>query len=261
MICTPRLFSFVFFFFCTGQVSLALPSAMAQTHPMKVLLLYCKDPELAHCSQLDPAYRRSEEQYCDEMLSLADILTTFSAVEGGDGQSCPAFNCVFDGYDAGMVDNWLLWTETQLREADCVLLACSPSLHSSMQSSPTISMQRALCAVSSLVNTMPYKPFYPIFLNMPRQPAWIPTQLKNSSSFELNVSAFHEAVGSVDGLDEESFMQRAYRCFESDSRFAGLLTLLNMLRGEFTKPPKPPSKPASLPSHPTYAPSKPLLLM
>ena len=238
------------------------PPAKAQRRPLKVLLLYYKDPELAHCLQLDPAHWRSEKQYCDEMLCLADTLTKFSVVEGEDGQPCPAFTCVYDGYDVGMVGNWLLWTETQLREANCVLLACSPSLHSSLQSSSsTIPMQRALCVVSSLVNTMPDKCFYPIFLNMPRQPDWIPTQLKNSSCFQLNVSAFHEVMGNIDGLDEEAFLQRAYCCFESDSRFADLLSLLKLLRGEFTKRPELPSKPVSLPSHSTNTPSESLLLV
>ena len=193
------------------------------------------------------------------MLSLADTLTTFSTVKGEDGQSCPAFTCVFDCYDVGMVSNWLLWTDTQLREADCVLLACSPSLHASVQSSSTIPMRRALCSVSSLVNSMPEKPFYPIFVNMPRQPDWIPTQLKNSSSFQLNISAFHEAMGCTDGLDEESFIQRAYQCFQSDSQFADLLALLRNLRGEFTKPSQLLSRPALLPSHPSEFQSKSLL--
>ena len=219
-----------------------------------MLLLYCKDPELAHCKQLDPTHWRSAEDYCEEMLYLADTLVRFSAVAGEDGHPVAGFKCAYDGYDdEKLPDNWLRWTEDRLREADCVLLACSPTLISNLLSSSTIHMQRALCAVNSLINTMPDKPFYPIFLNMPRQPDWIPTQLKNSSCFQLNISAFHKAMGPVDGLDEDSFFRRAYQCFELDSqkRFADLLSLLNMLRGELTKPPEPTSIPAILPSHPS----------
>ena len=110
-------------------------------------------------------------------------------------------------------------------------------------------MQRALCAVNSLVNSMPDKPFYPVFLNMPKQPDWIPTQLKNSTCFQLNVTAFHEAVGNTDGLDDETLFRQAYHCFKSNSQFEDLLHLLKMLRGEIPKPPEPSSTPISLPSY------------
>lgn len=232
-----------------------------RTKTLNVLLLYCKDPELAHCPQLDSTYRRSEEHYCEEMLCLADTLNKFSMVEGVDGRSLPGFTCVYDGYDDGTLEgNWLRWTETRLNEADRVLLACSPTLHTSLLSSLSscIHMKRALCVVNSLINTMPEKPFYPIFLNMPRRLDWIPTQLKNSSCFQLNVSAFHEAMGDTDGLDEDSFVRRAYRCFESDSRFKDLLSLLKMLRGELIMPPEPVSARILLP--PGNIPCESLLL-
>ena len=243
-------------FLCTG-VTLAEPTLTTRrTCPLNVLLLYCKDSELARCEQLDLAHRRSAEDYCKEVLCLADTLVMFSAVAGEDGQSVPGFRCLYDGYDEEKPpDNWLRWTDDRLREADCVLLACSPTLISNLLSSSTIHMERALRAVNSLINTMPdpSKPFYPVFLNMPRQVDWIPTQLKNSSCFQLNISAFHEAIGDISGLDEESFFRRAYQCFESDSKkkFADLLSLLKRLRGELTKPPELTSIPPMLPSDPS----------
>lgn len=217
-----------------------------------MLLLYCEDPELSRCQQLDSSHWRSAEDYCEEMFSLAETLDRFSAVAGEDGQAVRGFKCAYDGYDDEQLpDNWLRWTEDRLREADCVLLACSPTLISSLRSSSTIHMKRALCAVNSLINTMLDKPFYPVFLNMPRQPDWIPSQLKNSSCFQLNISAFHEAMGNVDGLDEDSFFRRAYHCFEADSRFADLLSLLKILRRELTKPPDITSRAPVLPPHPS----------
>ena len=239
------------YFFFTGTTHAESPS-IPRTRPLNVLLLYCKDPELEHCLQLDAAYRRSAEDYCEEMLCLAETLDQFSAVAGEDGQTVRAFKCAIDSYDdKELPDSWLRWTEDRLREADCALLACSPTLISSLLSSSTIHMQRALCSVNSLLNTMPDKPFYPIFLNMPRQPDWIPTQLRSFSWFQLNISDFHRAMGNVDGEDEDSFFRRAYSCFESDSRFTDLLSLLKMLRRELTRPPSPPDRPAVLPPHPS----------
>lgn len=159
-----------------------------------------------------------------------------------DGTRC--FECLYDKYDtpdSSHRRNWFQWFDSALDVADCVLLVCSPLLASSLaQQSGSLEMARGMCNISSLVNCMPRKCFIPVFLNMPKQSAWIPLSLQAADTYELNIREFHQLMGNTEGMREDQFAAAVPRCFQAHSqRLNGLNSLLQVLRREHTLPPHP----------------------
>ena len=163
-----------------------------------------------------------------------------------DGTVVPAFKCIYDSDNIGFIPDWLQWFEEALTNADCILLLCSPILFMSLRIQGVLEMMRGKCNISTLAHYMTKKCCIPVFLNMPRQPEWIPVSLRAATSYELQVDVLHQEIGNVDGMTEQQFSQAAVRCFASNPQLSSLNQLLQVLRRDLQPP--PPLPPVTLPS-------------
>ena len=209
----------------------AMPPVSQRPHPLSVLIIYAKDSILQNPQALPAPYQRSPEDYCGEVEQLVDTLSVFSGVQAQDGTTIASFRCAYDG-GSGFIPNWLQWFDEELKNADCVLLLCSPQLIASLsQPTGSVQMARGQCNVASLNFYITQKCFIPVFLNMPRQSEWIPVSLRAADCYELYIGSLHHQMGDTSSMDERQFVEAAYRCLATP-HLQPLNQLLRVLRRE-----------------------------
>lgn len=206
----------------------AVPPVSTRPHPLSVVIVYARDAQLL---TLQPPFRRTVDQYCEEVDRLADTLTTFSSVIAS-GAVVPAFKCVYDSDSVGFVPDWLQWFEEALANADCILLLCSPILFMSLRHQGILEMARGKCNIASLAHYMTSKCCIPVFLNMPRQNEWIPANLRAANCYELHIDLLHREIGNMDGMTEQQFNEAAVNCLGTNRQLSQLNQLLHVLRRE-----------------------------
>ena len=207
----------------------------------KVFILYCKD---------DQVVGRSAEEFCDDVGDLADLLSHTGGLK-----------CYFDAYDQ-LTDptdgtpteqhptNWSKWTEKMIEMSDFVLIVCSPSLHRHLQSHSQVEMTRGKFFANAITNVIDShaSKFIPVFLNVGCQQELVPTSLRMSTSYSLNMAEFRERLGDTEGLTHEQFASRLSEVLQ-ELRFQNIVALLAHLRGEPYNPqPHPPPNPVRLPA-------------
>ena len=198
----------------------------------KVFILYCKDTELM------ALYNKSADDFCDQVLALADILR-YSGVE-----------TVIDQYKDHMA-NWDGWTQSMIAQSDHVLMVCSPQLSRSLQSQAIIvvEMGKGKFFNHSVVNSISAPKFVPIFLHDCVAHDWIPASLRMTSNFKLNIS---ELTPLIDVEDEtpnyDQLVQAKLRNALQDPRFIDIVNLVKLLRQDSDNTPPPVLNPFSLPS-------------
>ena len=205
-----------------------------------MFILYCKD---------DQVVGRSAEEFCDDVGDLADLLSHTGGLK-----------CYFDAYDQ-LTDptdgtpteqhptNWSKWTEKMIEMSDFVLIVCSPSLHRHLQSHGLVEMTRGKFFANAITNVIDShaSKFIPVFLNVGCQQDLVPTSLRMSTSYSLNMAEFRERLGDMEGLSQEQFASRLSEVLQ-EQRFQNIVALLAHLRGEPYNPqPHPPPNPVRLP--------------
>ena len=232
------------------------PTVMAVTHPPSppsrlpppqnprtILIIYCKDHLLQTSIQLDPIYRRSADDYCQEIYNFVYTLNMFSNVPASsDGPPRQAYHCIYDVQESqnNHITNFLQWTEQQLLKCDIILLACSPLMSNALLGGTenVIEMEKGQFNTHSLVHALTDKPVIPLFLNMPKQVTWLPLHMRSTPCYEVNVKVLQDGIGEV--RDEDEFARRAYILFDQDRRLKGFIELLRILRKEKMDVPKSP---------------------
>lgn len=208
-----------------------------------MFILYCKD---------DQVVGRSAEGFCDDVMDLADLLNHVGGLK-----------CHFDGYDQPIdptdgtptehhPTNWSKWTEKMIERSDFVLIVCSPSLHHRLQSHGQVEMTRGKFFANAITNVIDShaSKFIPVFLNAGYQQELVPTSLRMSTFYPLNVAEFRECLGDGEGLSQEQFTSRLGEILQ-EQRFQNIVALLARLRGESYNPrPHPPPNPVRLPAQP-----------
>ena len=196
----------------------------------KVFILYCKD------QQLPPTFS-------DEVLDLADTLNHLGGLK-----------CMVDHYIDVPPPNWNIWTEQRIVESQYVLLILSPTLAHKIKNpigEDVLDMEKGKYYVNSIVNCIHPPKFIPIFLNnhIPRVPnhvQWIPSQLRMSTAYCLNIAEFRATLLVPEGTPEHVFHEML-RVALQDDRFKVVASLVHHLREEAdTVPPRPPQVPVAV---------------
>lgn len=208
---------------------------------MKVFILYCKD------SSLHESYGISEEEFCQAVVELADILVSSGGIE-----------CFVDFYEKNEQLNWNRWTEKKISESAYVLMVCSPQLirHLKSEGRSDIRMYKGMFFSDTVVNTITAPKFVPVFLNNcePRDlKYWLPPQLHTSRQFQLrNLSELHQSINP----DIYNEAERRLRLIHGlkDSQHQELASLLRYLRGECeVVPPESPQQLVPLPFQQSFS--------
>jgi hypothetical protein len=110
-----------------------------------------------------------------------------------------------------------------------------------------LEMEKGLLSSHSLINALPHKKVFPVFLNMPKALSWLPYSLYSTPCYEVDFKALQE--GTM-GASEEEFESRAYLLFERDPRLKGFLDLIRALRKERDLDPQPPKNVFKIPDYP-----------
>ena len=198
----------------------------------QVFLLYCKVPPPG----------KTTEQFCDEVLALADLLNR----SGG-------FKCEFDGYNTHKaIANWGVWTEDNVKESDFVLLLCSPMMSKYLKSPnhELVEMTVGKFYADSIPSYIDPKKFIPVFLNTSIQQQLVPANLQAVKHYELRVSVFISRMGDTQGMTAEQFEKQVTELLE-EPVFRDIAALLAFLRREPQTPrPPQPEQPIQLPPLP-----------
>lgn len=184
--------------------------------------------------------------FCDNVLDLADLLSKSGRLD-----------CIFDGYDNPEGENtterpdanWNVWTERQIKESDYVLLVCSPEMKRLIQnpSHSVVEMMKGKFFADIIANCIDPRKFISVFLNVPPNLEWLPTNLQTSSWYELKVHQLSTELEDTNGLSSDQFASRLGEHLQ-DPMFQGIASLLAYLRGDTYIPrPVPPSQPVQLP--------------
>ena len=204
----------------------------------QVFLLYCKDPPPG----------KTTEQFCAEVLALADLINRIGGIK-----------CECDQYYPHK-SNWSLWTEKKISESDFVLLLCSPVMGKCLKSPnhELVEMTQGKFYANSILNHIDPKKFIPVFLNnnwqysttsSPRLQL-LPTKLHTVTHYELRVSELISRMGNTRGMTAEQFAEQLSNLL-GEPVFRQIAVLLTYLRGEsYTPRPFQPQQQIKLPSPP-----------
>ena len=135
-------------------------------------------------------------------------------------------------------NDWSNWTVQQIREADIVLLVCSPQLHaclSQVKDPPPIQTATGLVSASAIANLCSILrdssgKFIPVFLNRPINTNLVPMSLAGRRAYRVNTIGLM-AIQTV-GLCEEEFVRvvRSYLVNHKDDEARDLIDLVGCLQ-------------------------------
>ena len=222
------------------------------TPPLPTPVLHVPTPVLPSCKDLFILYCNDEKMhdFSDEVLALADFLTLSC------GQTMKIHCDVYD--DFPVPRNWTQWTEERITESNVVLFVCSPTLITMLTNRHVerpIQMKRGHVDADAVYNLIKSPKFVPVFLNddgpgrvpdLHTEPysSWVPSKLRGTSRYWLDLKGLKSAVGETNSDDE--YRNQLERVLERN--FEPITALLRRLRQTpGTQPPAPFPTPIAVP--------------